>query len=465
MPKVRSLTGGTFGEADPTSWHNSVLHAKAADETITYEKWKASKYELYRETLSLEGKDDDFHLHGDDASRKKLFLQIDPEHTQYQTRYAPELPSFIETLFVLWYRRKMRFKYVHALAYKWFTMFKMVLGIWDEQLIYDTQAHIYKNQFYVHSDNGAEDQLNDLVMIGTSHSLFWMFLPYQPLAIFTKLGEASNASPTYVAETPGVKAQSAFLGKSDEKTLLQFLVALLFDWTPANAGATLVEGAELLAPSVVSDLIAIAGPGEEAAEGAAGDAEKDGAGGIESENGDEERRRDAVAGVDEKEMSDWLSDGHRLLQGLKVKEDFYINGKKGKESGWIGRGANMAIKHFKELCESKDGYNFGDAAKLHNLGVEHGKKARALVDSRDESSCIEWQFVTKKPEPAELKHKDEEVRKDAELRDAVYKNDSAEDKLDKVSEGDKRRWQGGGFDCTNPLSRTEVALPYLGALC
>ena len=304
MPKVRSLTGGTFGEADPTSWHNSVLHAKAADETITYEKWKASKYELYRETLSLEGKDDDFHLHGDDASRKKLFLQIDPEHTQYQTRYAPELPSFIETLFVLWYRRKMRLKYVHALAYKWFTMFKMVLGIWDEQLIYDTQAHIYKNQFYVHSDDGAEDQLNDLVMIGTSHSLFWMFLPYQPLAIFTKLGEASNASPTYVAETPGVKAQSAFLGKSDEKTLLQFLVALLFDWTPANAGATLVEGAELLAPSVVSDLIAIAGPGEEAAEGAAGDAEKDGAGGIESENGDEERRRDAVAGVDEKEMSD-----------------------------------------------------------------------------------------------------------------------------------------------------------------
>ena len=75
MPKIRSLTGGTFGEADPTSWRNSVLAAKLVDETITYDQWMKDKYELFKYNLNSEGKED-VHLHSDDVARKKLFRQV-----------------------------------------------------------------------------------------------------------------------------------------------------------------------------------------------------------------------------------------------------------------------------------------------------------------------------------------------------------------------------------------------------
>ena len=75
MPKVRSLTGGAFGEPDPTSWRNSVLAAKSADETITYDQWMKEKYELFKHNLNLEGKED-VHLHSDEVARRKLFRQV-----------------------------------------------------------------------------------------------------------------------------------------------------------------------------------------------------------------------------------------------------------------------------------------------------------------------------------------------------------------------------------------------------
>ena len=61
-------------------------------------------------------------------------------------------------------------------------------------------------------------------MIGTSHSLFWMFMPYTYLAVLTKWGEANNASPIYVAATDDLRVKTIF-GKG--MTATKFLKRLL----------------------------------------------------------------------------------------------------------------------------------------------------------------------------------------------------------------------------------------------
>ena len=93
-------------------------------------------------------------------------------------------------------------------AHKLWAMVKMLGGVWDESLIYDTQVHIYKTRFYSHSVEENVDQVDDMKLIGSSHAFFWMFLPFKAFAVLTKLGERNNESPAYVANTVDVGAKS-----------------------------------------------------------------------------------------------------------------------------------------------------------------------------------------------------------------------------------------------------------------
>ena len=106
----------------------------------------------------------------------------------------------------------MRGAYATSWMHKMWTMAKLTVGFWDKALIHDLQAPNYRKKFYVPTAGGDEgaDQLDDLVMLGTSHSLFWMFMPYTYLAVLFKWGEANNASPFYVATTAGLQVKPLF---------------------------------------------------------------------------------------------------------------------------------------------------------------------------------------------------------------------------------------------------------------
>ena len=48
VPKLRSLTGGVFGESDPLNLENSILSAKQRDRALTFGEWKDTSYRLLK---------------------------------------------------------------------------------------------------------------------------------------------------------------------------------------------------------------------------------------------------------------------------------------------------------------------------------------------------------------------------------------------------------------------------------
>ena len=48
VPKIRSLTGGVFGESDPLNLENSILSAKQRDRSLTYDEWKDTSFRLLK---------------------------------------------------------------------------------------------------------------------------------------------------------------------------------------------------------------------------------------------------------------------------------------------------------------------------------------------------------------------------------------------------------------------------------
>jgi hypothetical protein len=334
-------------------------------------------------------------------------------------------------MFILYYHPKMRMEYPRALWYKLCAMLKMTLGIWDAQLIYDTQAHIYKSKFYVSSEGGEDDQLSDLIMIGTSHSLFWMFFPYQPFAVLTKVGEASNTSPTYVADTPAVKAQKAFLGTGEGQTLAQFLGALWYDWNPAKADkteqsfmATIMdepEGEESAEAETTNDGAEETGEskGDNDTAGADVEAGAESAVGAASTVGAEE--------PDERlsrELNDWLSDGQKLLEGSVEIKGFSIN-------EWAGRAFNnpkddgFLPQHYDQMLKLDDQApeSVGNTKRLKALAAKHATAARELISSDDPTKhTILWALQTKVPDLALLKHGDKKLAAAAQRHIQIAKN-------------------------------------------
>ena len=151
---------------------------------------------LLKLRLDLEGRHDP--ALNDDKLLEAMFDSIDAKRSSYLNRYAPELPSCIETIAMSFVFRgalkrrlgcEMGWLCVCAYAHKFWAMVKMLGGVWDESLIYDTQVHIYKTRFYSHSVEENVDQVDDMKLIGSSHAFFWMFLPFQAFAVLTKLGE------------------------------------------------------------------------------------------------------------------------------------------------------------------------------------------------------------------------------------------------------------------------------------
>ena len=169
---------------------------------------------LLKLRIDLEGRHDP--ALDDDKLLEAMFNTIDAKHSSYLNRYAPELPSFIEMMALIFYRKALKKRlgcdmgwlYLCAIGHKLWAMVKMLGGIWDQTLIYDTQVHIYKTRFYSHSANGNADQVDDMKLIGSSHAFFWMFLPFRATAVLTKFGERNNESPAYVANTADVGAKS-----------------------------------------------------------------------------------------------------------------------------------------------------------------------------------------------------------------------------------------------------------------
>ena len=214
VPKIRSLTGGVFGESDPLSLENSILSAKQRDRSLTFAEWQHSGKRLLKTRLALEGRQNP--MLEDDKLLEAAFDSIDAKRTTYLNRYAPELPSFIETVCMcFWHRRALRRRlgcemmrlYAWAIAHKFLAMVKMLFGFWDQSLIYDTEIHIYKTRFYSHSAEESVDQVDDMRLVGSTHSFFWIFLPFRAFAVLTKLGERNNESPAYVANTVDVGAK------------------------------------------------------------------------------------------------------------------------------------------------------------------------------------------------------------------------------------------------------------------
>ena len=237
VPKPRSLTGGVFGETDPLSIENSILAAKQADSALSYKEWKKGTYKGIERRRKIEGASKSA-ADASDKTRQQVFSQIDANNNEFVYRYAPELPSYIETLLIIfWYNRTLErqlgcnffFLYIRAMIHKFISLLKMLIGYWDEDLINDTQLHIYKSKFHTPGKEADEDQVGDISMVGASHANFWMLFPVIPGAALTKFGERMNAAPAYVAATDEVGANTNLFGTSG-MSLGDFLYELFFVW-------------------------------------------------------------------------------------------------------------------------------------------------------------------------------------------------------------------------------------------